>query len=220
MSEGLNRWMLQLPETIDWGVDIACGCNCHCLCVWFFSAARIHSGFVMIVRASGLGMGVGKYSRLLRGMRVLVMPDAGLHTTWCIESVCMVSPGAGVLQLFLCSMAVGVFINCRCVADGVEVTRLLISATRELFSDDTGLELWSWIVEGMELPSCEESLPPAGTEMRHSTGGSREISEAPCFCWFWQLATLGTLRITWVLSGWGLCEGRVRYRCSMFRRFE
>jgi len=35
----------------------------------------------MIVRASGLGMGVGRFSRGLRGVEVLAMPDAGLDTT-------------------------------------------------------------------------------------------------------------------------------------------
>jgi hypothetical protein len=35
----------------------------------------------MIKRASGLKMGVGRVSRQLRGVGVLAMPDAGLHTT-------------------------------------------------------------------------------------------------------------------------------------------
>ena len=35
----------------------------------------------MIVRASGLGMGVGRFSRLLRGVGVLAMSDVGLDTT-------------------------------------------------------------------------------------------------------------------------------------------
>jgi len=35
----------------------------------------------MIVRASGLGMGVGRFSRPLRGVGVLEMPDAQLDTT-------------------------------------------------------------------------------------------------------------------------------------------
>jgi hypothetical protein len=43
----------------------------------------------MIVRASGLGMGIGRFSRLLRGVGVLAMPDAGWDTTRRIESVCV-----------------------------------------------------------------------------------------------------------------------------------
>jgi len=35
----------------------------------------------MIAWASGLGMGVGRFSRPLRGVGVLAMPDAGLDTT-------------------------------------------------------------------------------------------------------------------------------------------
>jgi hypothetical protein len=35
----------------------------------------------MIVQASGLRMGVGRFSRPLRGVGVLAMPDAGRDTT-------------------------------------------------------------------------------------------------------------------------------------------
>ena len=77
----------------------------------------------MIARASGLGMGVGRFSRPLRGVGVLAMPDAGLDTTRCVESVCKVPPGAGVLRLLVTGVAVGVFIDRRSVADGVEATR-------------------------------------------------------------------------------------------------
>jgi hypothetical protein len=35
----------------------------------------------MITRASGLGMGVGRFSRRQRGLGVITMPDAGLDTT-------------------------------------------------------------------------------------------------------------------------------------------
>jgi hypothetical protein len=51
----------------------------------------------MIVRASGLGMGVGRFSRPLRRVGVLAMPDAGLDTVCRVESVCKVPSGAGVL---------------------------------------------------------------------------------------------------------------------------
>jgi len=94
----------------------------------------------MIARASGFGMGVCRFSRPLRGVGVLAMPDAGLDTTQRVESVCMVPLGAGVLQLLVPGLAVGVIIDSRCVADGVEVTRCVISATRELFSEDKGVE--------------------------------------------------------------------------------
>jgi hypothetical protein len=94
----------------------------------------------MIARASGFGMGVDRFSRPLRGVGVLVMPDAGLDATRRVESVCMVPLGAGVLRLLIPGVAVGVIIDSRCVADGVEVTRCVISATRELFSEDVGVE--------------------------------------------------------------------------------
>jgi len=77
----------------------------------------------MIARASGLGMGVGRFSRPLRGVGVLAMPDAGLDTTRRVESVCKVPPGAGVVRLLVTGVAVGVFIDCRSVVDGVEATR-------------------------------------------------------------------------------------------------
>jgi hypothetical protein len=77
----------------------------------------------MVARASGLGMGVARFSRPRRGVGVLAMPDARLDTTRRVESVCEVPPGAGVLRLLLPGMAVGVIIDRRCVADGVTVTR-------------------------------------------------------------------------------------------------
>jgi len=94
----------------------------------------------MIAQASGFGMGVGRFLRPLRGVGVLVMPDAGLDTTRRVESVCVIPLGAGVLRLLVPGVAVGVIIDRRCVADGVEVTRSVISATRELFSEDEGVE--------------------------------------------------------------------------------
>jgi hypothetical protein len=42
-------------------------------------------------------MGVGRFSRPLRGVGVLAMPDAGLDTTRRVESVCVIPLGAGVL---------------------------------------------------------------------------------------------------------------------------
>jgi hypothetical protein len=52
----------------------------------------------------------------------------------------MVPLGAGVLRLLVPGMAVEVIIDCQCGADGVEVTRSVISATRELFSEDEVVE--------------------------------------------------------------------------------
>ena len=54
---------------------------------------------------------------------MLAMHDAGLETTRLVESVCIVPLGAGVLQLPVPGVAVGVIIDPRCVADEVEVTR-------------------------------------------------------------------------------------------------
>ena len=50
------------------------------------------------------------------------MPDAGLNTMRCVESVCKVPPGTGVLQLLVPSVAAGVFNDSRSVADRVEAT--------------------------------------------------------------------------------------------------
>jgi len=49
------------------------------------------------------------------------MADAGLDTMRCIGSVYEVPLSAGVLRLVVPGMAVGVFIDRRCVADGVVV---------------------------------------------------------------------------------------------------
>jgi hypothetical protein len=94
----------------------------------------VRGGFVIIVWTSGLGMGVGRFSRLLRGVGVRAMLDVGLDTTRCVEFVCEVPLGASVLRLLVPSVAVGVIIDRRCVGDWV------ISATRELVSEDKGVE--------------------------------------------------------------------------------
>ena len=73
----------------------------------------------MIARASGLGIGVGRSSRPLRGVGLIAMPDAGLDTMRRNE----VHPGAGVLRLVVPGVAVGVCIDHRCVAYRVGVTR-------------------------------------------------------------------------------------------------
>jgi len=94
----------------------------------------------MIVRASGFGMGVGRLSKLQRGVGVLAMPDAELDTMQCIESVCEVPPGAGGQRLLVPGMAVRVFIGLWCVPEGVEHMRRVISAMQGLFSQDKGVE--------------------------------------------------------------------------------
>ena len=50
----------------------------------------------MIARASALGMGVGRFQRPLREVRLVAMLDVGLDTTRRIESVCVIPLGAGV----------------------------------------------------------------------------------------------------------------------------
>jgi hypothetical protein len=73
----------------------------------------------MIGRASGLGMVVGRFSRPVKGVGAIAMPNAGVDVTRRVA----VTPGAGVLRILVTGVAVGVFIDHRCVADGVEVTR-------------------------------------------------------------------------------------------------
>ena len=68
------------------------------------------------------------------------MPDAGLDSSQCIESVCEVTLGAGVLQQLEPSMEVGVFVDRHCLVDGVDVTRCEISGTQELFCKDEGVK--------------------------------------------------------------------------------
>jgi hypothetical protein len=77
----------------------------------------------MIVRASGFGMGVSRFSRPLRGVGMLAMRDAGMVTMRRVESVCTVPLGAGLLRLLIPGVAVGVIITHHCVAEGVEVMR-------------------------------------------------------------------------------------------------
>jgi len=61
----------------------------------------------MLARASGLGMGVGSFSRPRRGVGVIIMPGAGLDTMRRVE----VPRGAGVLRLLGPGVAAGVFID-------------------------------------------------------------------------------------------------------------
>ena len=76
----------------------------------------------MIVQASGSGMGVGRFTRPLRGVAVPAMPDATLDTMQRVESVWVVPLGAFELRLLVPGMAVAEIIDHRYVADRVEVT--------------------------------------------------------------------------------------------------
>jgi len=196
--------MLGLSETTNRGVETACGCTCHCLCLGFVSVARVGSGFVMIARASGIGMGVGRFSRLLREVGVLAMLDVGRDKMRRIQSVCADAAGAGVL---VPGIAVGVLIDHHCVVDGVKVMCWVIAAMRELLSEEEWAEFWPWIVEAMDLNLWEESLSPGGAETRLCPGGSWDFPNSLRFCCFW------TFCMTRVVSGWGHWEGIVTYRC-------
>jgi len=209
--------MLWLAESTDEGVDTTRSFNCHCLCLWFLLNACVCSRFVIIVQASGLEIGVGRFSRPLRGVGVLTIPDAGLDTTGCVESVEEVPLGAGVLRQLVSGVAVGVFIDSQCVADGVKVRWWVISLTGELFRKNEGVEFWPCIVEAMELPPWGESLFQADTNTHHLPGGSWEFPEGHHICGFWQVARLWSFHMTGVLWGSGLLEGIFRYICSMFR---
>jgi hypothetical protein len=158
------------------------------------------------MRASWFRMGVRRSSRPLWGVGVIAMPNVRLDTTRCVH----VPPGAGVVWLLVTSLAVGVFIDCHWVADRVEVTRWVISSMWELFSEDEGMEFWSWIVEATELPPWEESLSPAGTKMRALAGESWEFPEGPRIFCPSQLPRVRTFRTTRVLFSRGLWEGIVR----------
>jgi hypothetical protein len=123
ISNQSTKWMLQRLETIEGGVETACSCNGHLLGLWFLSVTRIYSECVTIVRDSGLGMGISWYSRPLRGVEVLAMPDMGLDATRWVESVCEVPPRAGVLRRLIPGVEVAVVIDLHCVADRVAVMR-------------------------------------------------------------------------------------------------
>jgi hypothetical protein len=75
----------------------------------------------MIARVAGLGMGADTFSRCLGDVVEQAMPDAGLDPMRRVESVCNILLGSSVLQQILPGMGVGVHIDHRCVADGVEV---------------------------------------------------------------------------------------------------
>jgi len=67
-------------------------------------------------------MGVGRFSRPGSGVGMLAMQDARLDPMRQIESDCNDPPGAGVLQLLICGIVVGVIIDHSSAVDGVTVT--------------------------------------------------------------------------------------------------
>jgi len=67
------------------------------------------------------------------------MPDVGLDTTRLVGSVCEVPLGDGVLQLRVPCVAVGVFMDHRCVGDGVISGCENCSAKMKGWSSDLGL---------------------------------------------------------------------------------
>jgi len=105
------------------------------------------------------------------------MPDAGLDKTWRIE----VLPGAGVRWQLVPGVAVGVFVDRRCVVDGVDVARWVISEKWDSFREDVGVEFWHWIVEATELTPWKESLSPAGMQTRPLEYGGWKFLKAQTF---------------------------------------
>jgi len=79
----------------------------------------------MITQPFVFGIGVGWFSWPVGGVGVKTMLDADLDTTRCVE----VPLCPGVQRLLVPGVEVGVFIDLRCVADWVDVTHWLISAT-------------------------------------------------------------------------------------------
>jgi len=151
--------MLWLPETIDRGVDSGRSCNCRCPILCVLSVTRVRSGFVIITQPFEFGIGVGWFSWPLGGVGVKTMPDAELDTTRCFE----VPLCPGVQRLIVPGVEVGVFIDLRCLADRVDVTHWLISATWQLFSQDEGVKFRPSNTKATELPPWVESLSKAST---------------------------------------------------------
>jgi hypothetical protein len=152
--------MLEVQETTDRGVDIASGWVCHCHSDSCLSVAGVCSGFVMNVRGSGFGMGIGRMSSGHRGVGELAMSDARLDTTWQVEYVFQFHPSGGVHGI-----VVGVLSDDHCVVDEVEGTHYVKAVMRELFSNDSRLEFLPWIVHATELPAWDQSLAPADLEI-------------------------------------------------------
>jgi hypothetical protein len=76
----------------------------------------------------------------------------GLKQMRRLESVFVVPLGASVLWLLVPGMVVGLIIDRGCVADEVEVTRSVLSATQVMFREEMGVEFGPWNVEATELP--------------------------------------------------------------------
>jgi len=128
----------------------------------------------------------------------------GSTGSWCVMATCT-------------RHGVVVFINCHCVADGLDGTSWVISAMRQLFREDEGVEFWPSFVEGIKVPRWEESLSPTGTEMYLSAGGRWELTGGRSVWRSWRLASFRKLCTTAVLPGWGIWDVTFRYRWSMLR---
>jgi hypothetical protein len=66
----------------------------------------------MIVGPSGFRKGVSRYSKALRRVEVLPMPDAGQDTTQQVESGSGDPPNYDVLRLLAPSVAAGAHVDC------------------------------------------------------------------------------------------------------------
>lgn len=78
---------------------------------------------------------------------MLQMWDTRPDIAQLVESGREVPPSDGMLRLLVLEIAVGVIIESRCVADGLDVTRRMISAMPQLFREDEGVQIKPAIVE-------------------------------------------------------------------------
>jgi len=212
MPQWPNQSMLKLPETNDQGVVTASGCSFKCLYLWCRSVAQCCAGCEIITWAFRLEMGVGWFSRLLRGVGVVAIPDVGVNTMQRIESVCNVSPAAGMLWLLLPVVAVGVLIAHCCAVDRMDAMHWVKAGMRYLFCEYEVVEFWPWTVKATKLLPCENTIAPTGMKTRLLPTGSWEFNEGPRCCCMWRLARLWIMYTTGVVSGCGLWNDNVRHR--------
>jgi len=99
-------------------VNTASGYNYQCVGVLVVSISFFRSGFEIISQASGLGMGIGRLLRPLRGIGEMTMQDGGLNSTRHVK----VPPGAGVPQWHVHGVAVGLSIDRRGVRNMIQLT--------------------------------------------------------------------------------------------------
>ena len=175
---------------------------------WIFNNRAgfcIRDGGMQIIKTterSGSATNAGCWAGYYAKHRVCLYGSTG---SWCVMATCT-------------RHGVVVTIICGCVADRLDVTSWVISAMRQLFREDEGVEFWPSIVEGMKVPPREEFLSPACTETHLSAGGRREFAGGRCGCQSWRLARFRTFCTTAVLPGEWIWDVTFRYRCSMLRR--